>query len=306
MPARLSIHPAIGPVSVHRIEDGGDCVLGRAAEADVQVIDDRVSRRHARISHRPGEGWRVVDLGSKNGLFLDDCRIDATSLPAAAELSLGGVPVRFEPLADAAARADAERELDRHRDGVRLQRRLDPAVGLRELLDRLLTSVMQVVGADRGFLLLTHPDGDLRLARVSGLAEEDLAGEEFGGSLSASRQAMAERQPVICYDASSDTRLSNRPSVQSGGIRLLVCLPLVVLDRVTGVVYADSREPGRELTELDVEILEGLASYAALALAVAGLQDEVEGLEGALGRAGEAGGRPLRRLTATHELLEIP
>lgn len=302
MPARLSVYPASGPVAEHRLEDGGDYLLGRGAECDVRVNDDRVSRRHARLTHTPGDGWRIVDLGSKNGLTIEDRRVTAGPLAAGAHVGLGGVALRFEPLGEAALRAEAERRLDRHLTGVRLQREFDPSAGPRELLDRLLASVMKVVGAERGFLLLTHPDGDLRLARLSGLAEEELERDDFSGSLSAAHRAMAQRRPVVCCDVSADTRLSGAPSVQSAGIRALVSLPLVVLDRVVGVVYADSREPGRALTELDVEILAGLADHAALALAVAGLQDEVAGLEGALGRADATGGRPFRRLAASEPL----
>jgi len=305
MPARLSVFVATGPVTVHRLQDGGDYVLGRGAGCDVRVIDDRVSRRHARLTHGV-DGWRIVDMGSKNGLTVDDLRVTDSDLASVARLGLGGVPLRFEPLGEAAMRADAEADLVRRRDAARLQRQLDPAAGLRALLDRLLDSVMKVAGAERGFLLLTHPDGDLRLARIAGLAEEDLEREEFGGSLSAARRAIAERRPVVCCDASDDSRLRSRSSIEGAGIRALACLPLVVLDRVIGVVYADSREPGRALTELDVEILSGLATHAALALAVAGLRDEVEGLEGALGRCESTAERPWRRLAATHRPLETP
>jgi GAF domain/Inner membrane component of T3SS, cytoplasmic domain len=305
MPARLSVY-AEGPVVVHRLPDGGDYLLGRGAECDVRVVDDRVSRRHARLSHSAEEGWRIADLGSKNGLAVDERTVGGCALPAAAAISLGGLLVRFEPLGEAALRADAESELDRRRDGARMQRELDPSAGLRALLDRLLTSVMTVAGAERGLLLLTHPDGDLRLARVAGLAAEDVEREEFSGSLGAARQAIAERRPLVSRDATTDSRLRGRSSVQSSGIRALVCLPLLVLDEVVGVVYADSREPGRELTDLDVDILSGLATHAALALAVAGLQDEVEGLEGAIGLSARGASGAWRRLTAARKLMELP
>ena len=45
-----------------------------------------------------------------------------------------------------------------------------------------------------------------------------------------------------------------------------------------GALYADSRAPGSAFTELDVEILEALASQAALAIAAARLDEEVERL----------------------------
>jgi Nif-specific regulatory protein len=40
--------------------------IGRSSENQVVVADDRVSRRHAEISHDRG-GWQIADLGSRNG-----------------------------------------------------------------------------------------------------------------------------------------------------------------------------------------------------------------------------------------------
>jgi GAF domain-containing protein len=69
-----------------------------------------------------------------------------------------------------------------------------------------------------------------------------------------------------------------RASVVRGGIRALLCVPVKALDRVAGVLYADSRRPGAAFTELDVEILVALASQAGLAIAVARLGAEIKGL----------------------------
>ncbi len=83
-------------------------------------------------------------------------------------------------------------------------------------------------------------------------------------------------------DASLDTHFGGRPSIVGEGIRALLCLPLKVLGRTLGVIYADSRSPGSHFSELDVEILSALASHAALALAVAQMHREVQGVHRAL------------------------
>lgn len=53
----------------------GNCSLGRAVGNDVVLVDDRVSRRHATI-HTQGvhELW-LIDLGSRNGTYLNDRRV---------------------------------------------------------------------------------------------------------------------------------------------------------------------------------------------------------------------------------------
>ncbi len=52
-----------------------DNVIGRLAEADVCVDEDSVSRQHAHVRH-DGQGWYVEDMGSTNGSYVNDERIE--------------------------------------------------------------------------------------------------------------------------------------------------------------------------------------------------------------------------------------
>ena len=50
-------------------------IVGRDDAADVIIDNPSVSRRHAEI--RLGDnGWEVEDLGSSNGTFIDNARIE--------------------------------------------------------------------------------------------------------------------------------------------------------------------------------------------------------------------------------------
>ncbi len=50
--------------------DRDEVVVGRDPEADVRIEDRKLSRRHCRLYSAP-EGWRVADLGSRNGTSLN-------------------------------------------------------------------------------------------------------------------------------------------------------------------------------------------------------------------------------------------
>jgi diguanylate cyclase (GGDEF)-like protein len=57
-----------------------DCVIGRVSTAEIHIEDDGVSRHHARVRCADGKAF-VVDLGSRNGTFVNGIRIaDATEL----------------------------------------------------------------------------------------------------------------------------------------------------------------------------------------------------------------------------------
>jgi hypothetical protein len=81
-PAAAPAAPELGPrvevgTTTHRITAA--TVVGRGAEADVQLTDTGVSRRHAEF--RPvGTGLEVHDLGSTNGTWVNGRRLQVASL----------------------------------------------------------------------------------------------------------------------------------------------------------------------------------------------------------------------------------
>jgi diguanylate cyclase (GGDEF)-like protein len=72
-----------------------ELVIGRLPELDIPVETDSVSRRHARIVQRAGEGWVVEDLGSTNGTFVNDERVDRRALGDGDIVRVGEAVLKF-------------------------------------------------------------------------------------------------------------------------------------------------------------------------------------------------------------------
>lgn len=68
----------------------GPVVIGRAAEADISVQADEISRRHALVKPTP-DGVSVEDLGSSNGTFINGKHVQQGFLKAGDELRLDAV-----------------------------------------------------------------------------------------------------------------------------------------------------------------------------------------------------------------------
>src|SRR5687768_5347665 len=68
----------------------GPVVIGRAAECDISVPADEISRRHALVKPTP-EGLAVEDLGSSNGTFVNGRPVRQAFLAAGDELKLDTV-----------------------------------------------------------------------------------------------------------------------------------------------------------------------------------------------------------------------
>lgn len=68
---------------------GGDNLLGRAQEANVQLDDHGVSRRHARLRVDVSGEVELLDLGSTNGTFVNGERISKESLKLGDRIRVG-------------------------------------------------------------------------------------------------------------------------------------------------------------------------------------------------------------------------
>ncbi len=277
MLARLTVHFPFKPTRSFLIQGDTETTIGRDSDCTVVLEDDRVSRRHACIRYSGGL-WHLSDLGSTNGTSIQGNPIEHAALGEDDWLSFGGLLARFQPSTPERERSDSRHREERFRSSISMQRQLDPMLGVERLLESLLGSVLTLSATERGVVLLQDASGGMSVAARRNLGDPELLSDGFSGSVGAIQRVMSSSKPVAVSDAQADTFLGNRESVVLGGIRALVCIPLVALDRLTGVIYADSPSPGTSFGDLDVEILEALASHAALAIVMARMHEELKGL----------------------------
>jgi len=69
--------------------------LGRMPDCDLIVPDHTVSRRHAELL-KTAEGWKIADLGSRNGTRVNGEAVEERLLQPGDEVSLGSFTFRFE------------------------------------------------------------------------------------------------------------------------------------------------------------------------------------------------------------------
>jgi pSer/pThr/pTyr-binding forkhead associated (FHA) protein len=71
-------------------------LVGRDAACDLVLADPRASRRHAEVV-REGAAWRVRDLGSSNGTFLNGAAVTEAELGLGDVLTIGDSELVVEP-----------------------------------------------------------------------------------------------------------------------------------------------------------------------------------------------------------------
>jgi diguanylate cyclase (GGDEF)-like protein len=73
---------------------GAEHVAGRLEDLDITIDEEAVSRRHARL-YREGDSWCIEDLGSTNGCFVNDARVERTRLGDGDMVRLGSAILKF-------------------------------------------------------------------------------------------------------------------------------------------------------------------------------------------------------------------
>jgi hypothetical protein len=68
--------------------ENGELVIGRSSELDMVLIEDMVSRKHAKISLQPGQ-ITISDLGSTNGTFVNGEKIKRARLKEGDRILIG-------------------------------------------------------------------------------------------------------------------------------------------------------------------------------------------------------------------------
>lgn len=83
-PTSIVLHPEQGPPQTIGLERTDHLLFGRAPHVDHRLEDDYVSDEHAELVLTDGQ-WRVRDLGSTNGTYLNGQKVIAPTVIAAGD-----------------------------------------------------------------------------------------------------------------------------------------------------------------------------------------------------------------------------
>lgn len=144
--------PVAGPpASVIIFETERPVVLGRSSQAEIQLSDQVVSRRHAQIQRRGGE-WVLTDLDSRHGTFVNGVRLvpsEPTPVQADDRVRIGPwtFRVRIGSSPDGSSLSIAD---DRASGFSRVQRVGDRELAIRAeaRLDLLVEAAARIAGAN--------------------------------------------------------------------------------------------------------------------------------------------------------------
>jgi serine phosphatase RsbU (regulator of sigma subunit) len=256
-----------------RLLEGPDVSVGRIPTAGLVVNDGSVSRQHARFFVRDGAWW-IEPVSSTNPTYLNDEPIDAPSAVRAGDLVrlgqtriclLGDVTAPPATIAEEAGQAARLRTLND------VHRALATAISLADLLDLILERCFDVLRPEEGVILLRNAAGAFVPAASRRVRPSDA---EIFISRRIVDEVAGKGKSALVMDASSDERFSGSESIILSGVRGVLAAPLGDADGTIGLIALVSSVATRRFSPGDLEMLESLASAAALRVRNVALAEE--------------------------------
>lgn len=146
-----------------------------------------------------------------------------------------------------------------------VSRVIGSSLDLQTVLDQVMDAIIQLTGAERGFLMLLNDDGNLRVRVARNLDQETLEGSEFAISRTISGRVRDTAQAIVTTNAQDDPRFAGQQSIMTLNLRSIMASPLRARGQVIGVVYVDNRIKSM-FSDADLEVLDTFAGQAAVAI----------------------------------------
>jgi signal transduction histidine kinase len=148
---------------------------------------------------------------------------------------------------------------------------------LEDVLTQVMDAVIQLTGAERGFLTLIDPDtGNLDLRAARNIEQETLQKKDLKISRTVVQSVIHNGEGVLTTDAQTDPRFSKHDSVIHLSLRSILCSPLNTRGRTIGVIYVENRAQSGMFTKDDLDLLNAFAVQAAIAIENARLYTQTD------------------------------
>src|SRR5205823_6093939 len=129
--------------------------------------------------------------------------------------------------------------------------------------------------AERGMIILLDPiTSALRTRIVRNIKEGETDSKRSPQSIV--KEVITSGQSIMSADARADARFVESESVIAENILSILCVPLIIKERIAGAIYVDHRSARHLFSQKDLVFLEAFADQAAIAIENARLYEELE------------------------------
>ena len=143
---------------------------------------------------------------------------------------------------------------------------LGTSLDLQTVLSQVMDAVVQLSGAERGFVMLRDDDGDLKIKVARNYDQRTVTPDQFNYSRSIAAYVMERGEAVLTTNALEDPRFSGHASVITQSLRSIMVAPLRARGVIIGIAYVENRVVTGLFKPDDLATLEMLAAQASVTI----------------------------------------
>ena len=155
-----------------------------------------------------------------------------------------------------------------------ISRTINSELDMNRLINKILDMVIEVLQAERGFLILKDSDGKLVIRTARNIDRDSIKKPEFKVSFSIAKRVMKTGETILTSNAQEDARFKDKISVHDLKLKSVLCVPFKAKDQILGAVYVDNRFVSGLFGDHDLELLTAFSNQAAIALENARLYED--------------------------------
>jgi len=169
--------------------------------------------------------------------------------------------------------------LDDLRAVLEISLAINSTLVLDEILKLVMLNAVNLLSAERGFLMLLDEHGQLQFTTAHNIKPDETRQERFRISQSIANRTAKSGRSVYTSDAQNDERYSDQQSIVELKLRSIMCVPLKIKSKVIGVIYLDNSSQAKLFLRSDLFLFELFAQQAAMAIYNAQLYDNQQRLK---------------------------
>ncbi len=277
---------------------GKEIPVGRDSSNGLAISDPSLSRRHC-ILNSDGTGYKIRDLDSRNGTFVNGTAIKESPLRHGDQISIGDSVfilllredaepaengVEFEDgLTHATAQLRPQDVLYLQPDRIlkelppssRVEQNLNALLkisrvvhairDLEQLQTQILDLIFDMAPAERGAILLDGT-GDGQFGSVFARNRLPATAQPVRISRTITRQVIEQGLAILGADVAGSGGLNGVDSIVNASVHSLLCVPLTLFQKVTGCIYLDTSNPAARFDDGHLQLVAAIAGISAVAL----------------------------------------
>jgi transcriptional regulator with GAF, ATPase, and Fis domain len=255
--------------------------IGSKSTNDIVIDDGQVEDSHA-VVQCDGASFVIQPAHRKADIYVNGKRRRRQELADGDEVGLGRTRLKFQLIEPRRATSEADSDPDEARiEGFRrlseLSQRLMSDDSVPALLETLMDSVIDLTGADKGFLILNNEEEErLDVAVARNVKRENVEDAVQRVSDSIVSKVLRQKLPLIVSDALHDEEFNSSQSVVNLKLSSVMCVPLLARGKLLGIIYVGNDSVVNLFDDTHLELLTTFAAQASLIVSNALLVEELK------------------------------